>query len=229
MADPDEKLDSRRPLASRNWAVFIRFAAYLARIGVPPNVISVTCILFAALAGGAFWGTGRLETGLGERALWIAAAACLQLRLIANLLDGMVAVEGGRRTPTGELYNEAPDRVADALAMLGAGFASGADPALGALAAIVSLFVAYVRALGASVGVGHVFHGPMAKQHRMAVLTAAALWCAFAPVAWRGTFFNQHGPMSVALAVIVVGGVVTAVRRLRIIAGRLRDRWVEPQ
>ena len=52
----------------------------------------------------------------------------IQLRLIANLLDGLVAVEGGKRTPTGELYNEAPDRIADTAVLVGAGYAVGGSP-----------------------------------------------------------------------------------------------------
>ena len=32
---------------------------------------------------------------------------------LANMLDGLLAVEGGQQTKTGELYNEIPDRIAD--------------------------------------------------------------------------------------------------------------------
>ena len=46
--------------------------------------------------------------------------AVAQYGLLANLLDGLVAVEGGRRSPTGELFNEVPDRVSDVLVLAGA-------------------------------------------------------------------------------------------------------------
>ena len=50
---------------------------------------------------------------------------CVQLRLLCNLLDGMVAVEGGRSSPVGALYNEVPDRVADSLLLVALGYAVG--------------------------------------------------------------------------------------------------------
>ena len=51
---------------------------------------------------------------------WLGAAAGIQLRLGANMLDGLVAVEEGKGAPTGAHYNEAPDRVEDALLLVAA-------------------------------------------------------------------------------------------------------------
>ena len=51
----------------------------------------------------------------------------------------MVAVEGGFRTKTGELFNEFPDRVSDTLVLLGAGYAGAPyGPTLGWAAALLS-------------------------------------------------------------------------------------------
>jgi hypothetical protein len=71
--------------------------------------------------------------------------------------------------------------------------------------------------LGRSLGAGIYFIGPMAKQHRMATLTVANLLAAvLTPWAWH------RWPLLVALALIVVGGVVTTFRRLHRIAHDLR-------
>ncbi len=83
----------------------------------------------------------------------------------------MVAVEGGRGTHTGPLYNEVPDRFSDILLLISAGYAFSSRPEAGWAAAVVALLVAYVRAIAASVGAGQLFMGPMAKQQRMALLT----------------------------------------------------------
>src|SRR6266576_3410050 len=45
----------------------------------------------------------------------------------------------------------------------------------GWLAAVLAVITAYVRALGTSAGASPYFLGPMAKPHRMAVMTAACL------------------------------------------------------
>ena len=77
---------------------------------------------------------------------WLAAAVLVQLRLLANLLDGMVAIEAAQASRVGELFNEVPDRVSDAATLVGLGFAVGSVPLLGFLAAILAILVAYIRA-----------------------------------------------------------------------------------
>ena len=154
----------------------------------------------------------------GHPALWLLAALGVQLRLAANLLDGMVAVEGGRGGPLGPLWNEAPDRIEDTLILVGFGLAAG-SPTLGLCAAVAALFTAYVRVLGGSLGLPQSFMGPMAKQHRMAAVTLGCvlgLAESLAGAAW--------GLPRLLLALILAGTLLTAARRLRAIAAQLRKR-----
>src|SRR5213080_4231224 len=78
----------RRPLKTRDWPFFKNLAAWLARRGVTPNAISFMSIVFGCLAGALLAATAHVG-GWTLRACWIGVAACVQLRLIANLLDGM--------------------------------------------------------------------------------------------------------------------------------------------
>lgn len=212
---PSPELPGRRPLKSRDVPFFKNFAAWLARGGVTPNGISFMTIVFSAIAGAALAGTALVD-GWATRVLWLVAAAGIQLRLIGNLLDGMVAVEGKKGGPVGELWNEAPDRLSDALTLIGAGFAAGSEPLLGFGAALVAVLVAYVRALGASVGAGQIFIGPQAKQQRMAVVTGASVASALFPEYSKWFIW-------VALAVVIVGGLITIWRRLSLAAAWLRE------
>lgn len=208
--DPDG-IPGRRPLASRQWTFSQRTAAWLAAHGASPNGISVAGMGFGVAAGLAFWLTSR---GGAVWPWWLAGAACVQLRLLCNLFDGMVAVEGGKRSAVGELYNEIPDRVSDAATLVGLGYAAGSIPVLGWIATAVALFLAYVRAAGVVAGAQQAFHGPMAKPQRMAAVTLAALAATVAPTAW-------HVP-AIALGAVVLGGVATVPRRLSAIARDLR-------
>lgn len=196
-------------------------AAVLARRRVAPNAISAASMLCAAGAAAALALWPQAE-GFGRSAALIAAATGIQLRLLCNMLDGMVAVEGGLRSPTGDLWNEVPDRVADSLILVAAGYGIVALPqavALGWAAALIAMLTAYIRALGAAHGLPGCFHGPMAKPHRMALLTAACLAAAIAePAGWPHAAWLIWG----ALAVVVTGGLVTALRRLRAVARHLR-------
>lgn len=202
-------MENRRPLASRSTGWARALAAALARSAITPNQISIASIGFA---------------GIGLALLWywpgpwglLLAALCVQLRLLCNLLDGMVAIEGGKQSAVGVLYNEFPDRVADSLLLFGLGHAAGCD-ALGWLMALLAALTAYIRVTGASHGLGHDFRGPQAKPQRMAVMTLALLVGA-GELFWRGSVYT----LLVASVLIAVGTALTCVLRTLAIARRLK-------
>jgi phosphatidylglycerophosphate synthase len=192
----------------------------LTRIGLRPNQISVLSVAFAAGTAACLLLSPQGSPG-ARIALLVAAAACIPLRLLCNLFDGMVAVEGGLGTRSGAVYNELPDRISDLLAIVGAGYAVtwvGWGPELGWAAGALAVLTAYVRTLGAASGASQDFRGPMAKQQRMVVLIAACLLMAGEiALGW------PERVMIVALWVIAVGCVVTCVRRARRILGELES------
>ena len=200
----------RRPLASRDTAWARRIASALARSSIPPNQISTVSIVFAALGAWALVDARPLAL--------VGAAISVQLRLLCNLIDGMVAIEGGKQSPVGALYNEFPDRIADSLFLVALGYACGV-PWLGWLAALLAALTAYVRATGGALGLPQDFRGPMAKPHRMAVLTAACVIGA-AEMHWNGT---RWGLLAGAFA-IAAGSLLTCVTRTLAIARALRAR-----
>jgi phosphatidylglycerophosphate synthase len=217
-----EGLRSRRPLRSRERPWAIGLADALVRAGIASNVISLFSVAFAALAGICLFASRDAGEAL-RSVLFVAAAAGIQLRLLCNLLDGMVAVEGGRGSKSGEVFNDAPDRLADAFVFVGAGYSLpwpdwGAG--LGWGAALLAVLTAYARLLGGSLGLQQDFCGPMAKQHRMAVLTAACLISIVEGFAIGGRGYV----LAAALAVIVIGSAVTVGRRLLRIGRALEAR-----
>lgn len=205
----------RRPLASRNtrWAGAI--ARWLAARAITPNQISQASMAAAALAGGAFVLAGQ-GTG-GSRILFLILAILFcQFRLLCNLFDGMVAVEGGKGAPDGPFWNEFPDRVADLLIFAGAGYGIGM-PDLGWAAGGFAVLTAYVRELGRATGQPSDFSGPMAKQHRMATITAAAALSVLEPL-WGG----HNAVLMAALWIVAIGAAFTAIRRSRTLIRRLK-------
>lgn len=202
-------VENRRPLKTRGAGWAGALANGLGATGLTPNAVSTIGIGFAALGAWCFLAASD------NHWLWLGAALCIQLRLLANMLDGMIAVEGGQSSPTGALYNEVPDRIEDALFLVAAGYAAGA-PELGYGATILAFGTAYLRATGGALGLPQDFVGPMAKQHRMFALTVAAIFA----------FFIADSPaaITVALVIIAVGSAITcAVRTVRI-AGLLKAR-----
>ncbi|MBB3385709.1 MULTISPECIES: CDP-alcohol phosphatidyltransferase family protein [unclassified Rhizobium] len=213
-----EGTGDRRPLASRN----TRWAQALARrmtgLSVTPNQISQASMLMAALAGASFWFSG-VAGGEGARViLLILAALFCQLRLLCNLLDGMVAIEGGKGEADGPFWNEFPDRIADILIFAGIGYGI-AMPGIGWAAAAFAVLTAYVRELGRATDNPSDFGGPMAKQHRMAVATAAAL-LSIIEALWSGGSWI----LTIALWIVAIGSAVTVLRRSRNLIRHLKAK-----
>jgi len=202
----------RRPIATRNRKWAQDATAWLASQNVSPNAISIAGMFACIVAGIAL----ALTSVSNYRILWLIAAIGAQLRLTANMLDGMVAIASSRTSKTGELYNEVPDRISDAAVFIGAGFAWGGNVTLGYIATILAIFTAYVRAAGKIAGAPNEFCGPMAKQHRMFVITLVCVYATITPRSWQIVTFkySQIGLMSLGLVVIVVGCVITVIRRL---------------
>src|SRR5437870_3629810 len=210
----------RRPIATRNRKWAQAATAWLAARRVSPNAISIAGMCACIVAGIALGVTSVVD----YRVLWIIAALGAQLRLTANMLDGMVALASGRASKLGELYNEVPDRVSDAAVFIGAGFALGGNIALGYIATILAVFTAYVRAAGKIAGAPNEFCGPMAKQHRMLVVTLICLYSAITPRSWQMITFNdsQIGLMSFGLVIIIAGCAFTVIRRVSRIAHAMK-------
>jgi phosphatidylglycerophosphate synthase len=211
----------RRVLATRSAGWARRLARLLGRAGVRPNAVSISSVVFALAACVAFCLAPAVSPAVRVAALLLAAAA-IQLRLLCNLLDGMLAVEEGFKTRTGDIYNDLPDRVADVLILAGAGYSIqflAGGVMLGWAAAAAALFTAYVRLLGGSLGVTQHFIGPMAKQHRMFTLTIATLLAAV-----ESMLGLPPRSMRIGLVVIVAGSVVTSVRRTVRIGREVKSR-----
>ncbi len=197
----------RRPLASRStrWAKWL--ASRLSATSMTPNRISLISVFWAALGAGLIiWG--------GSSA-WVLAAVAVQLRLLCNLMDGMVAVEGGKASPDGVIYNEFPDRIADILVIVSLGYAAGA-PWLGWAGALIAVATAYIRVFGGSVGLSQDFGGMMSKPRRMAALTLGLI----AQAVEIEVLGSRYSLLATA-AVIAVGGLVTCVTRTLRIARQL--------
>ena len=234
---PSLRTADRSPRRRAGWAHWL--AARAAGAGASPDLISALSFAFAALGASFLLGAGAIQSPWPRAALLIGAAAAIQLRLVCNLIDGMVAVEHRRGGTAGPIWNELPDRFSDVALLAGAGYgvASGGiglgvaagfgvassgiglGVAAGWACAALALTTAYVRELGRAMGFPADFSGPMAKPQRMAALTAACLVGAVEPLwGWRGQ------ALMIGLAVIALGAALTVARRTRTLARRLAER-----
>lgn len=213
-----EASGNRRPLKTRGHAWVGRVTRGLLRLGVSPDGLSTFGIFCAAGGGAAILFAPHSTFGW---LFWLLGVVGIQGRLLCNMLDGTLAVEGGLRSPLGELFNELPDRLEDALILVPLGYVGGSPwaIALGWAAACGAIATAYLRAMGAGLTGHHDFRGPMAKPHRMAAATFLCVTMLFLDLA------DAKFPiLGWGLAAIVLGITITCIRRIRFLAQTLKSR-----
>ena len=235
-----EDVGERRPIKSRDAGWARATARFLSRTAVTPNMISVLSVGFAAAAGACFYSSGH-TAGVARVVVLMGAAVGVQMRLICNLLDGMLAVEGGKASKTGGIFNDLPDRFADLLILVPAGYGiAGAWPfavELGWLAGTLAVLTAYVRMLGASLGLSQDFSGIMSKPKRMAVMTVATLLSMLEPLLPRISVNDPAVPqpfvplalvrpygavLLLALTIVATGSAITTAGRTVRMARKLK-------
>jgi phosphatidylglycerophosphate synthase len=213
----------RRPIAQ----AFRRTAdvpvQWCVRLGIHPNVVSLSSIVASAVAAVCFWQAGAMP-GL----LLVAVAFCY-VRLWLNMLDGMVALAAGKASRSGEIANELPDRISDVLIFVGVAHSGLCDPFGAYWVAVFALLVAYVGTLGQAVGVQREFSGVMAKPWRMVALHIGA-WITLGLLWFTDGGIKTHGltVLDWTNLVIIAGSVQTIGIRLARILRALREQELAP-
>ena len=208
----------RRPIANtfRNWAT--RSVNWCAVRDVHPNTISCSSILASGAAATCFVLAGTNPW------LLIAGIFFSLLRLYLNMLDGMVALQTGKASASGEIANELPDRISDVLIFVGIAHSGLCQVLLGYWGAILSLLVAYVGTLGKAAGAHRDFSGPMSKPWRMVALglgsTLALLFGTHQAVAGLSI-------IDWTLLAVISGCVATFLRRTRNVLNALNNDRAE--
>ena len=206
-----EAVENRRPVKARSNNLAKRIASFLAAKGVSPNAISVMSVILASLCAVLLiW----YPTPIGL----IGCAVTIQGRLLCNLLDGMVAVECGKGSVLGQLFNELPDRLSDAIILTALGYAANLA-ALGWFSALSAVATAYIRVFGGSLGLKQDFRGPLAKQQRMDVVTIGCL-CGVVELLTANTLNS----LKAALIVVAVGTAITCITRTMAIIKELKQQ-----
>ena len=169
------------------------------RTGISADALTLLAVPVAALGGACL--------ALSGPAPWLLLAVPLlaALRLILNLLDGMVARSTGSTHPMGEVWNELGDRLADVLFIGGLAFVPGVDPRLAMSAVVAALLASYAGITSRAAGATRQYGGVMSKPGRMVALGVAA------PVAF---VTGDSTWLIIAAVVICIGSLVTLAQRV---------------
>ena len=193
----------------RNWAH--NLGHFLAQHNVTPNDISLLGVMFAATAGAAFYFSLQSDA-LDRTLLLLLAAAAIQWRRLSGRLHTIVSRESVQPRPHAIFY-DFPNRIADALILVPAGYAVQNLPfgiELAWSAAFLGLFSAYLSKMG---------NAPERKNRMtfrslpMMLLSAACVLSVFDSVIYRA------GIMLWVALIVLNGAAVAAIwqRTLQIV------------
>jgi len=192
-------LDRFRGLADRMLAPFVSAAL---RIGVTPNVVSVTSLLMAVAAGAAYASAAEM------RILYLAGGVLVFLNGWLDLLDGALARELAVDSPGGDLIDHVIDRYADVLVIAGLAIGVGRYD-LGFAAVTGVLLTSYLGTQAQAVGLDRVYAGLVGRADRLAVVGLVTGVAAFVEASPAG--LSLIAWLLVFLAVV---GHLTALQRL---------------
>jgi CDP-diacylglycerol--glycerol-3-phosphate 3-phosphatidyltransferase len=141
--------------------------ALLAR-GVSPNAVTVTTLALSCATGAALT--------LSPTA-WVYAAVpvVLGLRLVFNVLDGVMARAGGRESKLGLALNELGDIIGDGAIYLPFALSVGVEPLLAGAFVLLCAASEAAGLAGHATGVGRRQDGPLAKGERGAAMASIAI------------------------------------------------------
>lgn len=154
--------------------VFGPLVSGLAKLGVTPNMVTLTSLLLASIAGFA------LANGLFFVSTFIFA-----LTVFCDIIDGNLARKTGLTTRGGAFLDSFMDRLAEGVLFLGIAYYGGGNwvTVVAVAALILSYAVSYARARGESLGV-NVKVGFAQRPVRMFILTFSILFAGLS--AWAG-------------------------------------------
>jgi CDP-diacylglycerol---glycerol-3-phosphate 3-phosphatidyltransferase len=179
----------------------------LHKAGITANQVTVAACVISVLLG------ALLAAGYGNRALFLLLPAWFLIRMAFNAIDGMLAREHGQASPLGAYLNELGDVVSDTALYAPFALLTGSSPWLVGAVIVLSALSEMTGVLGAALGTGRRYDGPMGKSDRAAVFGTAGLLVGIGVP--MGEALNW-----VWLAVIALLALTIANRVRRGIAGR---------
>jgi CDP-diacylglycerol--glycerol-3-phosphate 3-phosphatidyltransferase len=156
-------------LKPRFQALLRPLTARLYKAGVTANQVTVSACLASVAIG------GLLAAMSAWAALFLLIPAWFLLRMALNAIDGMLAREFGQASRLGAYLNELADVVSDTLLYLPFALLPGSSPWLVGAIIVLSIISEMAGVLGATVGAGRRYDGPMGKSDRAVVFGTIGL------------------------------------------------------
>ena len=176
----------------------------LAAAGISANAVTVAAAVVSCVLGALLVVCAQT----GRAAAFFALPVWMLLRMALNAIDGLLAREHHMESTLGAYLNELCDVVSDAALYLPFAFVAPFGWAGVGAVIFLSVLSEFAGALGASLGGGRRYDGPMGKSDRAAVFGGLGLL-----YAWWGDFGDAWAWCMPIVAGLIVINIFTRVRR----------------
>lgn len=200
---------------------------------VDPNTLSWISFPFALAAGLFFYFSDPTQTP--ERFYIVAAAFCVMLNGILDLLDGRVARLANKQTKLGDFLDHTLDRFADVVILTGLALSPWGAPRVGLVAIVVVLLSSYIGTQAQAVGHGRIYGGMLVRADRMVLLMGLPLIDAYLAHAGITLDFLPFLPgtqylLGIFLYYVAIAGTITMMQRfVRILIFLYRQQPTPPE
>jgi CDP-diacylglycerol--glycerol-3-phosphate 3-phosphatidyltransferase len=188
-------------LKPRFQALLRPLTAWLARVGVTANQVTILAVLLSLLTGMAV----MIDPEPGP--LLLAVPAVLIVRMALNAIDGMLAREFGQKSRLGAVLNELGDVVADAALYLPFAFVADVNAPLVVIVVVLGIVSEMTGVVAVQIGGERRYEGPMGKSDRAFVFGLLGLLLGLGVAAGRWS--------TAGLALVALLGVLTILNRSR--------------
>ena len=141
----------------------------LYKAGITANQVTVAACVISVLLG------VLLASAPGSRGLFLLVPAWFLIRMAFNAIDGMLAREFGQASTLGGYLNELGDVISDAALYAPFALLPGSSPWLVGALIVLAALSEMTGVLGAAIGGGRRYDGPMGKSDRAAVFGTIGL------------------------------------------------------
>ncbi|HDM36750.1 MAG TPA: CDP-alcohol phosphatidyltransferase family protein [Candidatus Syntrophoarchaeum butanivorans] len=184
----------------------------LVRVGLTPNMLSLTSFILAAASGILFYLSGSPDS----LRFLLFAAICMALSSLLDAMDGAVARRIGEAGRKGDLLDHVLDRYADLFILCGISFGGFAPAWIGVLAITGVLLTSYMGTQAQAVGIGRYYGGILGRADRLILLLGSTIANRVYPAAVYGLPI-----LGWVLVIFAITGHLTAIQRFIFIWRRI--------
>jgi archaetidylinositol phosphate synthase len=183
---------------------------------VNPNLITWISFPFAVAAGLFFYFSD--PTQAPQRFYIVAAAFCVMINGILDLLDGRVARAANKQSRLGDFLDHTLDRFADVAILTGLALSPWGASRVGLVAIVAVLLTSYIGTQAQAVGHGRIYGGMLVRADRMVLLMGLPLIDAYLAHAGITLSFLSFLPgtqytLGILLYYVAIAGTITALQR----------------